>query len=137
MSSCMRASMASPISTTLPPATVEIPRPIAGFTNSLVQAVAIVVVVFAINNRGAAEVNLWPFDMIVAWPLFVFVFIGAGIGFLVGATVMWLSSAPARRKSRERAGRVRQLERDAARNTSPESPEAPRAIAPRTPARTG
>ncbi|MEK9965318.1 MAG: LapA family protein [Alphaproteobacteria bacterium] len=99
--------------------------------------VAIVVVVFAVNNRGAAEVSLWPFDMIVAWPMFVFVFIGAGIGFLVGATVMWLSSAPARRKSRERAGRVRQLERDAARNTGPESPDGPRAIAPRTPARTG
>ena len=99
--------------------------------------VAIVVVVFAVNNRGAAKVDLWPFEMIVAWPLFVFVFIGAGIGFLVGATVMWLSSAPARRKSRERAGRVRQLERDAARNTATENLEAPRAIAPRTPARTG
>lgn len=102
--------------------------------------VAIVVVVFAVNNRGDASVDLWPFDLAIVWPLFAFVFIGAGVGFVLGAALMWLSSATTRRRARERGARVRELERaleaaerDAA-TTAPETP--PGATANRLPART-
>lgn len=78
--------------------------------------VAIIVVVFAVNNRGEASVNLWPFDLIITWPLFVFVFVGAGIGFVFGAVLMWFSAAPTRRRARERAARIRELERAAERS---------------------
>lgn len=75
--------------------------------------VAIIVVVFAVNNRGDANVSLWPLDLIITWPLFVFVFIGIGVGFALGAVLMWFTAAPARRRARERASRIRELERAA------------------------
>lgn len=88
--------------------------------------VAIIVVVFAVNNRGDTGVSLWPLDLVITWPLFVFVFIGLGVGFLLGAAVMWLTAAPTRRRARERAGRIRELERkaDAAERASPPAPVA-------------
>ncbi|MEP4377809.1 MAG: lipopolysaccharide assembly protein LapA domain-containing protein [Alphaproteobacteria bacterium] len=76
--------------------------------------VAIIVVVLAVNNRGDASLNLWPLDLIITWPLFAFVFIGAGAGFVLGAALMWITSAPTRRRARERASRIRELERAAA-----------------------
>ncbi|MBN42968.1 MAG: hypothetical protein CL573_05700 [Alphaproteobacteria bacterium] len=87
--------------------------------------VAILVVVFAVTNRSHADVNLWPLDIVVTWPLFVFVFIGAGIGFLLGTTLMWFSCAPARKKIHERAERVRALERNAAQRNSSQGNDTP------------
>lgn len=98
--------------------------------------VAIIVVVFAVNNRADVSVSLWPLDMAVAWPLFVFVFIGAGVGFLLGAAVMWVSGAPARKNARERAARVRTLER-AAEQSRPSDTPGSLAVPPQPPARTG
>ena len=77
--------------------------------------VAIIVVVFAVNNRGDASVDLWPFDLIITWPQFVFIFIGAGVGFALGAVLMWFTAAPTRRRAREGAARIRALERAAER----------------------
>ena len=95
--------------------------------------VAIIVVIFAVKNRGDASVNLWPFDLIITWPLFAFVFIGAGVGFVFGAALMWFTAAPARRRARERAGQIRELER-AAQNTERTTMTAPvTAGAPGTP----
>jgi uncharacterized integral membrane protein len=93
--------------------------------------VAIIVVVFAVNNRGDASVSLWPLDLIITWPLFVFVFIGIGAGFVLGAILMWLTAAPARRHARERASQIRELERaakNAEKNT--ERATAPAALPP-------
>lgn len=83
--------------------------------------VAIIVAVFAVSNRGDASVSLWPLDVTVTWPLFVFVFVGAGVGFVLGVALMWLSAAPTRRRAREQASRVRELER-AAKNAA-ENPD--------------
>ena len=87
--------------------------------------VAIVVVVFAVNNRGDADVNLWPLNIVIAWPMFIFVFIGAGIGFLLGAVLMWFSGAPLRKRARERGVRIRELERSAAQREKPDDVSAP------------
>ena len=73
--------------------------------------VAIIVVVFAVNNRGDAGVSLWPLDLTLTWPLFIFVFIGAGVGFALGAALMWLTGAPTRKRARDRASKIRELER--------------------------
>jgi uncharacterized integral membrane protein len=91
--------------------------------------VAIIVVVFAVNNRGDAGVNLWPLDLIITWPLFIFVFIGLGVGFAFGAVLMWFTAAPTRRRARERASRIRELER-AAENAERASAPAPVAQPP-------
>jgi len=71
---------------------------------------AIVLVVFAVNNRGFAEVDLWPLGLVVSWPLFVFVFLGVGAGLLLGWFFAWISAAPARKLARERRARLRELE---------------------------
>ncbi len=95
--------------------------------------VAIIVVVFAVNNRGDVGVSLWPLDLNISWPLFIFVFIGLGIGFALGAALMWLNAAPARRRAREQASRIRELER-AEKTADRETTAAPVA---QPPARTG
>jgi uncharacterized integral membrane protein len=91
--------------------------------------VAIIVVVFAVNNRGDASFSLWPLDLIITWPLYVFVFIGIGVGFALGAVLMWLTAAPTRRRAREQASRIRELER-AAENTERATVPAPVAQPP-------
>jgi len=63
---------------------------------------AIILIVFAVNNRHLVDVSLWPLDFIVRWPLFVFVYIGLVAGFLAGATVAWVSTARRHRLSRRR-----------------------------------
>lgn len=52
---------------------------------------AIILVVFAINNRHIIEVNLWPFYLTIQWPLYVFLYISLIIGFLSGAFLIWIS----------------------------------------------
>ncbi len=96
--------------------------------------VAVIVVVFAVNNRSDVDVDLWPLDIIIAWPLFVFIFIGLGIGFPLGAVLIWFSGAPARKRARERTARIRELERHIAQDTPTDTP---RAITPQPPAQTG
>ena len=63
---------------------------------------ALIVIVFAVNNRHIVDVSLWPLDFIVRWPLFVFVYIGVFAGFLAGAVVAWSSTAQRHRRARQR-----------------------------------
>ncbi len=73
---------------------------------------AIVLVVFAVYNRAPADVDLFPFDLVVSWPLFAYVFVGAGLGLLAGMMLGWISAGPTRRLARERRARIRTLERN-------------------------
>lgn len=63
---------------------------------------ALILVVFAVNNRHLVDVSLWPLDFIVRWPLFVFVYIGVVAGFLAGAVIAWAASAQRHRRTRQR-----------------------------------
>jgi uncharacterized integral membrane protein len=63
---------------------------------------ALILIVFAVNNRHPVDVSLWPFDFIVRLPLFVFVYIGVVAGFLAGAVVAWASTAQRHRRARRR-----------------------------------
>lgn len=63
---------------------------------------ALVLIVLAVNNRHIVEVNLWPLDFIVSWPLFIFVYIGVVGGFLAGAVVAWVSVRQQHRRTRQR-----------------------------------
>lgn len=60
---------------------------------------ALILIVFAVNNRHFVDVSLWPLDFIMRLPLFVFVFIGVFAGFLAGAMVAWASSAQRHRRA--------------------------------------
>lgn len=63
---------------------------------------ALILIVFAVNNRHLVDVSLWPLDYIVRWPLFVFVYIGALAAFLAGAAVAWASAVQRHRHARQR-----------------------------------
>lgn len=71
---------------------------------------AIVLVVFAVNNRSAVEVDLWPLGLAISLPLFVYVFLGAGVGILIGSLFVWFSGGTIRKLARERHARMRELE---------------------------
>ena len=74
--------------------------------------IAVIVVVFALTNRQIAEVNLWPFGIELATPLYRMVLLSMLVGFLVGAVVMWISYGRQRKRRREAEWRITDLERD-------------------------
>lgn len=63
---------------------------------------ALILIVFAVNNRHLVEVNLWPLGFVVQWPLFVFVYVGVIAGFLAGGLIAWASSGLRHRRARHR-----------------------------------
>ncbi len=71
---------------------------------------AVVLVVFAVNNRGLIEIDLWPLGFVITWPVFVFVFVGVSVGLLMGGLLAWISGGTTRKLARERKARIRELE---------------------------
>jgi uncharacterized integral membrane protein len=65
--------------------------------------VALVVVVFVVQNRQEVEVSLWPLPFVKPAPLFGVIIACVLVGFLLGAFSAWLSGGTARRKARELA----------------------------------
>lgn len=75
---------------------------------------AVIVVVFAIHNRDAVAIDLWPLTLQVSPPLFVLVLGVFLAGFLIGGTVAWLSGGRSRGRARKEHHRLMDLERDVA-----------------------
>lgn len=73
----------------------------------------VVVVVFAIFNRAPVSFDLWPFAYRIDAPLFVAVFAGILLGFILGAGVMVLALGRARRARRVQMYRAEDAEREA------------------------
>ena len=67
----------------------------------------IIVVVFAITNRGPVTVTLWPLPWIAELPLYLVVLGSLLVGFLVGAAIAWLSAGRRRHEARVTAERLR------------------------------
>ena len=70
----------------------------------------LVLVLFAVSNRGEVTLFLWPLD--VAWvaPLSVAVLIAAAVAFLFGALIAWMASLPYRRRARRLQDLTQSLE---------------------------
>jgi uncharacterized integral membrane protein len=75
---------------------------------------AIVAVVFAISNRAAATLNLWPFGISVEAPLFILVLGSALVGLIAGGFIAWLSAGATRRRRRAAIHRAEAAERELA-----------------------
>lgn len=75
---------------------------------------AVIVVVFAIHNREAVAIDLWPLTLQASPPLFVLVLGVFLAGFLIGGTVAWLSGGRSRGRARKEHHRLMDLERDVA-----------------------
>jgi len=76
----------------------------------LAAPVLIVLVVFALSNRQAVQLGLWPTDIMVDMPLSIAVLIAAGLFFIAGALVTWGASVATRNRARRAERTIRQLE---------------------------
>jgi uncharacterized integral membrane protein len=65
--------------------------------------VALVVVVFVVQNRQEVEVSLWPLPFVKPAPLFGVIIACVLVGFLLGAFSAWLSGGWARKRARDLA----------------------------------
>jgi uncharacterized integral membrane protein len=65
--------------------------------------VALVAVIFVVQNRHAVEVSLWPFPFVQEAPLFAVIVACILFGFLFGAFSAWLSGGATRKRARDLA----------------------------------
>ncbi len=76
--------------------------------------VAIILGVFAVSNREAASLALWPLPFVVGLPLYLMVFAAVLAGFLVGVLTAWMGGARRRRELRRCRRRNEALARELA-----------------------
>jgi len=86
-------------------------RPGAGVLRRLIGWIvglplAVVVIAFAIANRGPVAVSLDPLPFVVEAPLFAVVFAGVVVGMAIGATLAWLGGFKRGRRGRDKGGNV-------------------------------
>jgi len=74
--------------------------------------VALVLVVFALSNRGTVDLNFWPFDFVLEAPIYLLVLLLLVIGFALGEFVAWIMRGSHRRERRVQAKRITALERE-------------------------
>ncbi len=60
----------------------------------------VVAVVFAVTNRHAVPVRLWPLQLELELPLYLLVLVALALGLLAGMLIGWLSAGGARRRAR-------------------------------------
>ncbi len=87
---------------------------------------AAVIVVFAISNRQAATVGLWPLDRALTAPLYLVVLAPLVVGLILGTLLGGAGTIRARWEARSQARRAAELERAVANLRTPALP----AIAP-------
>ena len=68
---------------------------------------AVLFVVFAIDNGAPMRISLWPLPWEASVPGFVALFLVLILGFVVGAVAAWLSGARTRKRARDLADTVR------------------------------
>jgi len=79
---------------------------------------ALIALSFALSNRQAVVVGLWPFDDGISLPVYLIVLLPLLIGFLGGAMLAGLKGLKYRRAARQQARRAEALERQALRTSA-------------------
>lgn len=74
--------------------------------------VAAAVVAFAVTNRDAVTVDLWPAPYAATVPVWAIALVGGLVGFLFGGVVMWRAGSKSRDLGRVERRRADALERD-------------------------
>ena len=72
--------------------------------------VAVVLILFAISNRGTVSVGLWPLPALVELPLYLVLLGTLLVGFIVGELAAWMRSWRWRREARRGRERIAMLE---------------------------
>lgn len=97
----------------------------------IVVVIAIVLAVFAVSNRSAVELGLWPLPGALSLPLYLLVLAALLVGFVVGQLTAWIAGRHWRREAREANRRIAALEgelddaRAEARVTHEAAPQSP------------
>ena len=96
--------------------------------------VAIFLIFFAVSNRAAVSVGLWPLPFLADVPLYLLCFLCAFVGAAAGAAGAWLAGGRDRRELRNRRRRIEALERELAATQArlENLPETPRTALPQT-----
>ncbi len=85
--------------------------------NTIIGAlVALLVILFAVSNRQAVTVELWPFPYQLALSLYAVILLAVLLGFIAGAIGLWLMGAAKRRELRRLRRQVRDMEHSLARH---------------------
>jgi uncharacterized integral membrane protein len=69
---------------------------------------------FAVSNREAVALGLWPLVHVLELPLYLVVLSALLLGFLLGEFIAWVSARHWRREVRRRGRRIDALERELA-----------------------
>jgi putative membrane protein len=75
---------------------------------------AVLLAVFAVSNREAVDIGLWPLVHVIELPLYLIVILALVVGFLVGEVAAWVAGRRWRREVRRRGRRIEELERELA-----------------------
>lgn len=81
---------------------------------AIAAAVAVVVIAFAVANRGAVPISVEPLPYVLEVPVWVLSVGALAVGFLAGALVRWLLDLKWHRAARRSRRRARALERELA-----------------------
>jgi putative membrane protein len=79
-----------------------------------VALVAVAVALFAVSNRAAVSLGLWPLPFVLDLPLYLVILAAWLIGLVVGALSVWIAGRHGRREGRRRGRRIAALERELA-----------------------
>jgi uncharacterized integral membrane protein len=80
----------------------------------VVALVAAVLALFAMSNREAVALGLWPLPFEVDLPLYLAILAALLIGFIAGVLAAWFAGRRWRRENRRRGRRLAVLERELA-----------------------
>ena len=79
-----------------------------------VTLVATLLALFAVTNRAAVSLGLWPLPFVLELPLYLAIVAALLIGFVTGALAAWIGGRRRRREGRQRGRRIAALERELA-----------------------
>lgn len=92
--------------------------------------IAIFLILFAVSNRAAVPVGLWPLPFLADVPLYLLCFLSILIGGIGGVFAGWTAGARPRRELRNYRRRIEALEREltATQSQLKDDPDARRAL---------
>ncbi|HYH17203.1 MAG TPA: LapA family protein [Azospirillum sp.] len=74
--------------------------------------IALAAVLFAISNREAVTLSLWPLPFTVEAPVYLATLIALLVGFIAGGVITWMGQGRHRRRARAQSDRAYTLERE-------------------------
>ena len=84
------------------------------FYRAVLLALAILLILFAVSNREAVSLTLWPLPFLADMPVYLLCFLSLAAGAAFGASAAWVAGRRNRRELRNRRRRIEALERELA-----------------------